>query len=74
MARASVALVMGPSVPGRGVDGASVRSAAVEAWGSDDDTGSPRIDDNFGLIRTDFSAKPARDVAAGLWPRFDEVP
>jgi polysaccharide biosynthesis protein PslG len=42
--------------------------------GRDDDTGSPRLDDNFGLIHSDFSAKVSRDVATGLWPLFDEVP
>jgi hypothetical protein len=42
--------------------------------GRDDATGSPRIDDNFGLVRSDFGPKPAQGVADALWRLFDEQP
>lgn len=42
--------------------------------GRDDATGSTRIDDNFGLVHSDFSPKPALGVADALWPLFDVRP
>ncbi len=35
--------------------------------GRDEATGSTQSDDNFGLLHSDFSPKPAFEVAAGLW-------
>jgi hypothetical protein len=35
--------------------------------GRDEDTGSSSSDDNFGLLHSDFSPKPAFEVAEGLW-------
>ena len=35
--------------------------------GRDQATGSGKTDDNFGLLHSDFTTKPAFDVAAALW-------